>query len=310
MIETVAEMSMVDYSKVERELRKASPHEFRVNELMAKHTTFGAGGRVRFLAVPQSPAELVAVVRTALKCEIEYLGIGRGSNLLVRDGGFDGLAIKVASNLAALRLHKRTAYAEAGVSFTRLGRVLTRNSRPGFEFAIGIPGSVGGAVRMNAGAFGSEVARVLKSAKIVDIEGRIVVLKPEELAFRYRSSALPKSAIVLSAIFACPPGEMDEEQLRRSLSRKETQPLSERSFGSTFKNPPSGYAAQMIDSCGLKGTRRGGAMISKKHANFVVNVGKKTKANDVEDLIQFVIGAVNDKFGVRLTPEVVIIGDR
>ena len=310
MMHTVATEKTLDYSKVEGELRKGCPRGIRVDGPMSKHTSIGAGGRVRFFAIPRSAAEMVSVVRTALKWGLPYIGIGRGSNLLVRDGGFDGLIISVASNLAEMRVYKRTAYAEAGVSFTKVGRVLTRHGRPGFEFAIGIPGSVGGAVRMNAGAYGSELSRVLKSAKLINGEGRIVVLKPEELMFRYRESALPANSIVLSAVFRCPPGEMDEAQLKRSLSRKDTQPLSDRSFGSTFKNPPGGFAAQMIEACGLKGERRGGVMISKKHANFVVNGGENTRANDVEDLIVFVTEQVEGKFGVRLKPEVIIIGNR
>ena len=282
----------------------------RVGEPMSTHTTIGTGGIVRFFCQPQTPQEVVKLVRAALKHGIDYVGVGRGSNLLVRDGGYDGVVIRVASNLGALRLNKRTVYVEAGVSFTRLGRILTKNGRPGFEFAIGIPGSVGGAVRMNAGAFGSEIARVLKSVKIVNGEGRVVVLKPEELSFRYRQSELPPGAIVLSAVFACPPGQMDPEQYTRTLRRKETQPLSDRSFGSTFKNPHGGFAAELIERCGLKGERRGGAMISTKHANFLVNTGEDTRANDVEDLIKHVIETVHDQCGVKLSPEVIIIGDR
>jgi len=308
-METV-EMNVLDDDKIAAQLRKACPKGIRANEPMSKHTTITAGGKVRFLATPESVPELVSLVRTALKLDLPYIGIGRGSNLLVRDGGYDGMLIKVASNVADYRIHARTAYAEAGLSFTKLGRVVTKHGRPGFEFAIGIPGSVGGAVRMNAGAFGSDISRILKSAKLVDGDGRIVVLKAENMTFRYRRSVLPPGAIVLSAVFRCPPGEMDPARLEETLSRKDSQPLSDRSFGSTFKNPPGGFAAKMIEECGLKGERRGGVMISEKHANFVVNVGKNTRANDVEDLIEFVRERVEERFGVRLKPEVVIIGNR
>jgi UDP-N-acetylmuramate dehydrogenase len=297
----------------ERELwrsLRAACRDIRRDEPMSKHTTIGAGGPVRFLATPKSPREIVALVRAASSHRVPYIGMGRGSNLVVRDGGYDGLVIRVASNVADLELRARTCYAEAGVSFTRLGRILTNAGRPGFEFAIGIPGSVGGAVRMNAGAYGSELSKVLKSARIVDGDGRVAILKPGELHFRYRHSSLPKGSIVLSALFHCPPGVIDEERLKRSLGRKETQPLSQRSFGSTFKNPPGRFAAQMIEACGLKGFRKGGVMISEKHSNFIVNVGENTLANDVEDLIGIVIEKVQDKFGVTLKPEVVIIGNR
>jgi UDP-N-acetylmuramate dehydrogenase len=303
-------MSELDYDKVEKELRKACPRGIRIGEPMSKHTSFGAGGLVRFFAVPHTTAQTAAVVRTAIKMGIPYIAIGRGSNLLVRDGGFDGLIVRVAGNLSDLRVYKRTAFAEAGVSFTKLGRVLTRHGRPGFEFAIGIPGSVGGAVRMNAGAYGSDLSRVLKTAKLITGEGKVVVLKPEDMSFRYRGSTLPPNSIVLSTVFNCPPGEINQVQLKDSLSRKSSQPLSDRSFGSTFKNPPDGFAAQMIDACGLKGERRGGAMISPKHANFVVNIGEDTRVNDVEDLIEFVAERVERRFGVRLSTEVIIIGNR
>jgi UDP-N-acetylmuramate dehydrogenase len=309
MMQAVA-MRAVDCQKIEAELRRVCPRGVRLDEPMSKHTTFGAGGKAWFFAAPHRAPELVSVVRTAVKWGLPYMGVGRGSNLLVRDGGYEGLIIQVAGNLAGFRVLKRTAHAEAGLSFTKLGRVLTRNGRPGFEFAVGIPGSVGGAVRMNAGAFGSELSNVFKSAKLIDGNGKIVVLKPEEMAFRYRGSTLPPNSIVLSAIFHCPPGEIDEVRLQQSLGRKHTQPLSERTFGSTFRNPRSGYAGQMIEACGLKGERRGGAMVSKKHANFMVNVGEGTRANDVEDLIEFVADRVEVKFGVRLKPEVIIIGNR
>jgi UDP-N-acetylmuramate dehydrogenase len=277
---------------------------------MSGHSWIGAGGPARFFALPASLTEVVNLVRAAARLELEYMTIGRGSNLLVRDGGFAGLVIKMSSNVGQLRLYKRTVYAEAGVSLTRLGNVLTRNSRPGFEFTIGIPGSVGGAVRMNAGAFGSEIARVLKSVKVIDRAGRIAVLRPEQLQFRYRHSELPPDSTVLSAIFNCPPGPMDPQQLERTLVRKDTQPLSQRSLGSTFKNPPGDFAARLIEAAGLKGHRRGGVMISEKHANFVVNVDDGTRANDVEDLIDFVIKTVKEKYGVQLEPEVIIVGNR
>lgn len=308
-MQAVRRSQSTDFGRIEKALGRACPR-LRLNEVMSRHTTIAAGGPVRYFATPGSTREIVALVRAAAKYGIELMGMGRGSNLLVRDGGFDGLIIEVANNVAELRLHQRTAYAEAGVSFTRLGRVLTRNGRPGFEFAIGIPGSVGGAVRMNAGAFGSEIARVLKSVKTVTRDGRIVVLRPEQLAFRYRHSALPRDSIVLSAIFNCPPGPMDAEQMKRTLVRKETQPLSERSFGSTFRNPPGDFAARLIDVCGLKGTKRGGVKVSEKHANFLINTGENTRANDIEDLIKFVIQTVKDKQGVQLEPEVIIVGNR
>jgi UDP-N-acetylmuramate dehydrogenase len=306
----VVAMETREKEAVLRTLERACPGGIRLDEPMARHTTIGTGGPARFFAVPKSRQEVVSLVRAALGLGIDYMGVGRGSNLLVRDGGYNGLVIKIAGNMAAFVVYKRTAHAEAGVSFTRLGRVLTRSGRAGFEFAVGIPGSVGGAVRMNAGAWGREVAGVLQSVKIADGKGRTAVLGREELGFVYRGSNLPERSIVLSAVFNCPPGAIDEERLRQSMSRGETQPVSQRSFGSAFKNPPGGFAGRMIDECGLKGTRRGGVMVSEKHANFLVNVGEDTKANDIEDLIGWIVERVEAKFHVRLSPEVIIIGDR
>ena len=299
-----------EHGDLARALEKACPGGIRTGEPMARHTTIGAGGAARFFAEPGSLREVVSLVRAALEKGVDFIAIGKGSNLLVRDGGYDGLVIHLGARISGFALHKRTAHAEAGMSFTHLGKVLTREGRPGFEFAVGIPGSVGGAVRMNAGAWGASVADVLGTVKIVDADGRIATLQAGELGFGYRSSSLPEGSIVLSAVFRCPPGEIDEEKLRRSMSRGTTQPLSQKSFGSAFKNPPEGHAGWMIEHCGLKGVRRGGVEVSRKHANFLVNVGDGTKANDIEDLMLWNVERVEAKFKVTLIPEVMIIGNR
>ncbi|MEJ2721324.1 MAG: UDP-N-acetylmuramate dehydrogenase, partial [bacterium] len=291
-------------------LEKICPDGIREGVAMAAHTTIATGGPARYFATPRNAREVVALVRFALSRGVDFLAVGRGSNLLVRDGGYDGLVIKIAGNMRQLRILTRTAHAEGGVSFTRLGKTLTRAGRPGFEFAIGIPGSVGGAVKMNAGAFGWDTAMVLKSTRVVDGNGRVIVLTPNDLGFAYRHSRLPDRSIVLSAIFNCPPGKINEDVLERSRSRNDTQPLSQKSFGSTFKNPPGGFAAELIDECGLKGTREGGAMVSEKHANFLVNISGDAKASDIEDLMGSIVKKVKARFGVTLEPEVKIIGDR
>lgn len=308
-MQMVEVMNGQDDKKITEQLMRAC-ERVKLDEPMAKHTTIGVGGPARFFAIPADAEEAIRLVRVAIHLRLDYIGVGRGSNLLVRDGGFNGLIVNVGANLGKLEVRKRTAYAEAGVSFTRLGRVLMKEGRPGLEFAIGIPGSVGGAVRMNAGAYGSEIFRVLKSIKVIDDKGRVVVMKPENLPFRYRNSGLPRTSIVLSAIIHCPPGETDDRQYKKTLDRLESQPLSNRSFGSTFKNPPGDFAGRLIEEAGLKGVLRGGVMMSDKHANFLVNVGDNTRANEAEDLIEHVIETVHSRFGVRLEPEVIIIGDR
>ncbi len=291
-------------------LEKACPGGIRFGEPMSRHTTIGAGGPAKFFAVPKTRGSVVSLVRAAIALGIDYIAIGKGSNLLVRDGGYNGLVIQIGRDLSRMTVYRKTAHAEAGWSFTQLGKKLTAEGRPGFEFAIGIPGSVGGAIRMNAGAWGRDVAGVLETAGIIDEAGRLAVLEAAELGFQYRATSLPRRAIVLSSVFKCPPGEIDDATLQKSRSRGLTQPLSERSFGSAFKNPPGDYAGRLIDECGLKGTRRGGVMVSQKHANFLVNAGEATSANDIEDLMTWIAGRVEAKFQVTLTPEVMIVGDR
>lgn len=297
-------------AELARRLERACPGGIRFGEPMSLHTTIGAGGAARYFASPRSAREIVSLVRAAVDLGIDYIALGKGSNLLVRDGGYRGLAIRIGRDVSGFTLRARSARAEAGMSFTHLGKVLTGEGRPGFEFAVGIPGSVGGAVRMNAGAWGSSVAGVLRTVKTVDGSGRIAVLRADQLGFGYRTSGLARGSIVLSALFDCPPGKIDEEKLALSRNRGATQPLSQKSFGSAFKNPPGGYAGRMIEECGLKGVRRGGVEVSQKHANFLVNVGEGTSANDIEDLMAWVAEKVKAKFNVTLDPEVIIIGDR
>jgi UDP-N-acetylmuramate dehydrogenase len=163
---------------------------------------------------------------------------------------------------------------------------------------------------MNAGAFGGEVKDVLVRVKAVDEDGAIHVFRAADLEFSYRRSSLPAGVIVLSATFACPPGKVDRDVYNRSIGRKETQPIAERTFGSTFVNPPGDFAARMIESCGLKGRRLGGAMISDLHANFIVNVDGRASAADVEGLIRLMRTEVRRKYGVTLKTEVIVIGNR
>jgi UDP-N-acetylmuramate dehydrogenase len=291
-----------------RDALKVAPSGVERDVPLSRHTTIGVGGPAALFASPASFEEVAALADLARKRGIEYLVIGKGSNLLVRDGGYDGLVIKLAKNLSGIHLNKQTVRAEAGVMFSFLGRKMTRMKRTGLEFAVGIPGSVGGAVRMNAGSWGKDVSSVLQQVTLMDEKGNISMLKRGDIEFGYRSSSLHKKAIVLSATFHCPPGEVDEEIVRKTAGKKETQPLSQKSFGSTFVNPPGDYAGRLIEQCGLKGIRRGGAMISDKHANFIVNIGENTRAEDIEALIEFARSEVEKQFGISLETEVDIVG--
>jgi UDP-N-acetylmuramate dehydrogenase len=282
----------------------------RCDEPMSRHTTIGVGGAARFLVVPRNMDQITKLVRFARSSKIDYVVLGKGSNLIVRDGGYDGMVVKLGAYMSKTRINQMTVLAEGGVSFSRLARNVTRRGRTGLEFAVGIPGTVGGAVVMNAGAFGGEVADVVRRVKLVDPQGQQRVLQAKDIRFRYRGSSIPRDSVVLSATFNCPPGEIDRKTYERSLGRKETQPISERTFGSTFVNPPGDFAARMIESCGLKGVGRGGAKISEKHANFIVNSGGEATSRDVEYLIRLMRREVKKKFGVTLKTEVIVIGNR
>jgi UDP-N-acetylmuramate dehydrogenase len=282
----------------------------RADEPMSQHTTIGVGGSARLLVEPASIGELSAVVRAAGRHGVRFVAVGKGSNLIVRDGGYDGVIIKLGRNMSKVTVNRRTVRAEGGASFARLCRTMTRAGRAGLEFGIGIPGSVGGAVWMNAGAFGGEVSGVLRRVRVVDGTGEVQTLAASAIEFSYRRTSLPEGVIVAAATFACAPGSINEEAYRRALGRKETQPIDERTFGSTFVNPPGDYAARLIEACGLKGVRRGGAEISTKHANFIVNPDGNATAADVEALIGLMRDRVREKHGVILKTEVVIIGNQ
>lgn len=282
----------------------------RPNEPMSRHTWIGVGGAARVLAEPTTIEEVSSLVRLANRRGMTYLPVGKGSNLIVRDGGFDGIVIKLGGPLCKVTINERTVRAGGGAAFALLSRKMTRMGRTGLEFGIGIPGTVGGAVRMNAGAFGGEVKDVLRRVKVVDPDGRVHVFRAADLEFSYRRCSLPQGSVVVSATFDCPPGTIRHDVYERSLGRKDTQPIDERTFGSTFVNPPGGFAAEMIEGCGLKGTRRGGAMVSPKHANFIVNPEGTASASDVEYLIELMRDEVKKKYGVSLRTEVIIVGNR
>jgi len=303
-------MSERSSQNVSRALRRIVGEGLRRDEPMSRHTTIGVGGPARFMAIPRNMEQAAKLVRYARSSGLDYVVVGKGSNMIVRDGGYDGVIVKLGTHLSKVRVNQKTVLAEGGASFARLARNMTRRGRTGMEFGVGIPGTVGGAVIMNAGAFGGEVADILVRVKLVDAGGGTRVLRAADIEFSYRKTSIGPNAVVLSATFSCPPGEIDQDTYRRSLGRKETQPISERTFGSTFVNPPGDFAARMIESCGLKGTRRGGAMISEKHANFIVNCEGKATAADVEGLIRTMRREVKKEFGVTLKTEVIVIGNR
>ena len=284
------------------------------DEPMSRHTSFRIGGPARRMAFPASGAQLVLLLSFARECGARPLVIGRGTNLLCPDAGLEQLVIET-SGLARLEpgAAPDTILAEAGVSLARLGEFACQQGLSGLEFAHGIPGSVGGGVCMNAGAYGGEMKQVISSVSVLFPEEGIRTLSGEEMAFGYRRSLLTDhpEAVVLHAVFHLTPGDPDtiRQKMRELMDRRRnSQPLEWPSAGSTFKRPEGYFAGTLIDQCGLKGLTVGGAQVSEKHAGFVINRGGATCA-DVEELIAQIQRQVLDRTGVTLEPEVKIIRD-
>lgn len=280
-------------------------------EPMSRHTSFRVGGPARRMAFPASGEQLVLLVSLARECGARPLVIGNGTNLLVPDAGLDRLVICTSEMNSLEKTGKTTIRAAAGVPLARLADFAQKNGLAGLAFAHGIPGTVGGGVCMNAGAYGGEMKQVLRSASVLFPEAGVRTLTCEELELGYRHSLLTEhpEAVVLGAEFALTPG--DPAQIRETMRelmarRKASQPLEWPSAGSTFKRPEGHFAGTLIDQCGLKGLTVGGAQVSEKHAGFLINRGGATFA-DMTELIRQVQQRVLDAAGVRLEPEVKIV---
>lgn len=285
--------------------------EMNINEKMSRHTTFKTGGPASLFIRPDSLEQLKKVVALLKRAEVSYFILGNGSNLLVSDKGYDG-AIISTDKFTDIRLEdEKTIYAEAGVKNSAIAAFARDNSLTGFEFAAGIPGSLGGAVIMNAGAYGGEMKLIVKEVRALSPQGEIIRLDNEALRFDYRTSALKgKDFIVISALLELEKGDKDEisaQMKELALKRKEKQPLEYPSAGSTFKRPEGYFAGKLIEDSGLRGYTVGGAMVSDKHCGFVINKGGAT-SKDIYTLILNVQNTVYEKFGVRLEPEVILLG--
>lgn len=287
------------------------PKDIEIDSLMKNHTSFKIGGPVDILVNPESFEEVVEVVKLCKKDGVPCYIIGNGTNLLVKDGGIRGVVVKL-SKLDKIKLQGTKIIAESGALLKDVSDFALENSLTGFEFACGIPGSIGGAVTMNAGAYNGEISYVIESAKIIDSDGNIKVLSKEELELGYRiSSILKYGYTVLEVTFNLEKGEYSKIKERiddLSARRTEKQPLEYASAGSTFKRPEGYFAAKLIEDTGLKGISIGDAQVSEKHSGFIINKGNAT-AQDILDLIKIVQTKVKDKFGVELSTEVRIIGE-
>lgn len=283
-----------------------------LNEPMKTHTTFRIGGPADYFIVPTEVAEVKALVLLCEETGMPYYVIGNGSNLLVADQGFRGVMIQIYKAMNQIRTEGNRIIAQAGASLAQIAMVALENELTGFEFAAGIPGTLGGAVRMNAGAYGGEIKDVLVKATLLTKEGEVLELKKEEMEFGYRTSILDRTGyIVLEAEIELSPGKREEikaimDDLREKRVSK--QPLEYPSAGSTFKRPEGYFAGKLIQDAGLKGFRIGGAQVSEKHSGFVINTGDATAA-DVMELMKQVNEKVTNMFGVSLEPEVRRIGE-
>lgn len=282
-----------------------------VNAPMSEHTTLKLGGPADYLAFPRSAEEINALFAEAGAYNLPVTVIGHGSNLLVLDGGIRGLVICIGKNMRNITREGNLITAQAGAMLGSVAMEAAEAGLSGLEFASGIPGTVGGGVTMNAGAYDGEMSQVVKTVKALNPGGKEIILSREEMDFSYRHSAVTeKNIIVTEATFELQPG--DPVQIRAKMSelnakRAEKQPLDVPSAGSTFKRPEGFFAAALIDQCGLKGYSIGGARVSMKHAGFLVNTG--TSSKDFYDLMQKVQQIVEERVGVKLEPEIKIIGE-
>lgn len=287
--------------------------EMTAEEPMSRHTSFRIGGPARRMAFPKRPEQVVLLVDFARQCGARPLVIGNGTNLLCPDRGLDRLVIDLSAGLTSLEKGQEsdTIRASCGVSLARLASFACDLGLTGLEFAHGIPGTLGGALAMNAGAYGGEMCQVVQNVHVLFPDEGICCLSGEEMAFRYRGSLLTDrpDAVALDAVVRLTPGDKEaiRAQMRELMGRrKASQPLEYPSAGSTFKRPAGHFAGTLIDQCGLKGLTVGGAQVSEKHAGFVINRGGATCA-DVLELMEQVRRRVLDATGVTLEPEVRIV---
>lgn len=282
--------------------------ELRFDEPLSKHTSFRIGGPAAVMAFPKNREQLAQLLKKSALLDCDVAILGAGTNVLAPDEGVDGLVVCLKDCLDGMELEGETSIrVMAGVTMTRAAVFAANQGLSGLEFAHGIPGTVGGGVYMNAGAYGGEICQVCCEVEVMHLDGSTEVLSNQQMGFSYRHSILEESGgIVLSAVFELTPSPV--EQIRAKMQelmgkRKASQPLDLPSAGSAFKRPVGGYAAALIDQAGLKGYRVGDAAISEKHAGFAVNLGNAT-AKDVMTLLTQVSDIVFEKSGIRLEPEV------
>ena len=282
----------------------------RFGEPLAKHTHFGIGGEASAYIEVSTVNELAALARFHRKWKIPVAVIGRGSNLLVNDNGFKGIGVRLIGELAKLEVDEDVVTVGAGLSLPRLSKVMSKSGLSGVEFALGIPGTVGGALIMNAGAWGSSCGDVVTDVTVMRDTGELVTLTHDEANFEYRHSGLDAYFCVVGATLKLQPGNVDTitAQMNALFKQKtDTQPFAEENAGCMFKNPPGDSAGRLIDISGLKGYRIGGAEVSAVHGNFILNINNAT-AEDVLNLVAHIQKQVREKTGISLQTEVKRLG--
>ena len=300
---------MSELSVFQRNISAFFPEiELRFDELLARHTSFRIGGGAEVMAFPKSEDELSALLKKSALLDWKFTILGAGTNVLAPDEGVQGLVICLKDCLDGMRQTDEThIQVMAGVTMSRAAVFAANLGLAGMEFAHGIPGTVGGGVYMNAGAYGGEISDICESVQVMDYSGEVKTLSRDQMDFSYRHSCLEgREAVVVSAVFELIPGSSDEIRSKMKdfqQRRMASQPLDLPSAGSAFKRPSGGYAAALIDQAGLKGYRIGGAAISEKHAGFAVNLGGATAA-DVKALLTQVSETVYNSTGILLEPEI------
>ena len=283
-----------------------------VDEPMKKHTTFRVGGNADYFVMPQNASEVKKVVELCKNTSMPYYILGNGSNLLVGDKGYRGVIIQIYKEMNEIQVEGERIKAQAGALLSRIGNIALEAELAGFEFASGIPGTVGGAVVMNAGAYGGEMKDIIINATVLTQDGEIVTLNKEELELGYRTSVVAKKGyIVLEAEYQLQKGDKSAIRARMDELKNQRvtkQPLEYPSAGSTFKRPEGYFAGKLIQDAGLRGFQVGGAQVSEKHCGFVINKEQATAA-DIMELMRQVSEKVMKEFGVKLEPEVKTLGE-
>ena len=302
------------HTKIYEELSKlTNSNNIKLNESMKKHSSFKVGGPADIMILPENELELKSILKTLNANNIPFCIIGNGSNLLVRDNGIRGVVIKISSHFNKISISGNIITAQAGALLPVIAQQALKNNLQGFEAVAGIPGTLGGAIRMNAGAHGGEMKDIVTSVRVMDYEGAIKTLSNDEMKFEYRNSVLSKdNYIVLSVEMQLQPG--DHQKIKATMDeyknrRVDTQPLNMPSAGSTFKRVDGVSVGKILEDLGLKGLSLNGAQVSKKHGGFIVNSEEDTTAKDILNLIEVVKSIVKSTCNIELEEEVRVIGE-